>query len=125
MIKRKLILEVFVWEQNAMLCCHLFLVSLPVAYLLYWHIKVTDEVNAIIGDRRASSGIMTLIYSIVTCGIYALYWAYTMGDKVDRMKGNKAGNGGILYLILALFGLGIIDYLLIQDAINKKVERRI
>ena len=94
-------------------------------YLLYWHIKVTDEVNAIIGDRRASSGIMTLIYSIVTCGIYALYWAYTMGDKVDRMKGNKAGNGGILYLILALFGLGTIDYLLIQDAINKKVERRI
>ena len=44
------------------------------------------------------------------------------GEKVDMMIGNKGGNSGILYLVLFLFGLGIIDYLIIQDAINKKVD---
>ena len=91
-------------------------------YGLYWYVKITDEVNAIVGDSRATSGVMTLIFTIVTCGLYGLYWAYTIGEKVDMMKGNIGGNSGILYLVLFLFGLGIIDYLIIQDAINKKVD---
>lgn len=91
-------------------------------YCLYWHVKINDEVNSIVGDTKASSGIMTLIYTIVTCGIYGLYWAYTMGEKADQIKGNKGGNTGIIYLVLFLFGLGIIDYMLLQDTINKKVD---
>lgn len=91
-------------------------------YGLYWHVKITDEINSIVGDSRATSGIMTLIFTIITCGLYGIYWAYTIGEKVDRIKGNLGGNSNILYLVLFLFGLGIIDYLLIQDTINKKVD---
>lgn len=91
-------------------------------YGIYWHIKITDEINSIVGDSNATSGVMTVIFTIITCGLYGLYWAYGMGKKVDIMKGNRGGSSGVLYLVLFLFGLGLIDYLIIQDAINDKVD---
>ena len=42
--------------------------------------------------------------------------------KVDLLKGNRGGGTGIMYLIIMLLGLGLLDYLLIQDTINKKVD---
>ncbi len=83
---------------------------------------LTDEINAITEDKHATSGLMTLIFCIITCGFYALYWAYKMGEKVDLLKGNRGGSTGIMYLIIMLLGLGLLDYLLIQDTINKKVD---
>ncbi len=91
-------------------------------YAIYWHIMLTDEINAITEDKHATSGLMTLIFCIITCGFYALYWAYKMGEKVDLLKGNRGGSTGIMYLIIMLLGLGLLDYLLIQDTINKKVD---
>ena len=93
-------------------------------YGLYWHVKLTDEVNAIRGDRHATSGIMTLIFTLLSCGLYGIYWAYNIGEKVDYIKGNRNGNSGILFLVLFLFGLGLIDYMLIQDAINNRTKGR-
>lgn len=65
---------------------------------------------------------MCILLTIVTCGIYGWYWAYKMGEKVDIIKnrgGMPSSNSGILFVVLQLFGLGIIDYALAQDAINK------
>ena len=90
-------------------------------YTLYWEVKLTDEMNTLLGKINATSGVMALIYTIVTCGIYGIYWLYKMGQNVDEVKG-KTGDTGILYLILGFIGLGIIPLALIQDTINDKLD---
>lgn len=71
--------------------------------------------------RQGTSGVLALVLTLVTCGIYGLYWAYKCGDKIDaahQKNGEPSSNGGVLYLILFIFG-GIIAYALIQNEINK------
>ena len=92
-------------------------------YGLYWTAKVNNEMNQLLGIR-GTSGFMVIVYSFITCGIYGLYWIYKMGEKVDELKGRLSGNTGLLYIIIALFGLGLVDLVLMQDAINDKVNGR-
>lgn len=65
---------------------------------------------------------MTIIFTILTCGLYGFYWAYKLGDNVDLLKGNRSGNTGILFLVVYIFGFGIINVALAQDAINDKID---
>lgn len=84
---------------------------------------MTDDTNTV-ANEEGTSGVLALILTIVTCGIYGLYWAYKCGDKLDKAKvdrGMPASNGGVLYLILYIFG-GIIAYALIQNELNKLAE---
>ena len=90
-------------------------------YGIYWMIKLNDEINQICGDTHANSGGMVFLFTLITCGIYGLYWMYKMGEKCDQIKGVN-GNSGILYLILGIFGLGIVNYCLMQDTINKAIS---
>ena len=90
-------------------------------YLFYWMICINDEVNKLSGEQNATSGGMVLLFAIITCGIYTWVWMYKMGERCDRIKGNN-GNSGILYLLLAIFGLGIVNYCLMQDTVNKAVS---
>ena len=93
-------------------------------YGIYWMIKLNDELNPAADKPNATSGGMVFLLSIITCGIYAFVWMYRMGENVDVIKakaGVQAGNTGIMYLILTFFGLGIVNYCLMQDTINKYV----
>lgn len=89
-------------------------------YGFYWMYKLNDEINYLSGEPNATGGGAVIILSIVTCGIYGLYWHYQMGKRVDRMKMND-GSSGVLYLLLAIFGLGIVNFALMQDAVNNVV----
>ncbi len=93
-------------------------------YVIYWFVKLTDEVNEIVGDYNATSGVLSFVFTLVTCGIYSLYWSYKMGEKVEMIKGVRSGNTGILYLILGFFGLLLVNQALIQDTINDKLDGR-
>ena len=87
----------------------------------YWIVVLTDDTNQIANETGDTSGIMVIILSIVTCGIYGLFWAYKRGEKIDKahqLNGQPASNGGVLYLILYIFG-GIIALALIQNEVNK------
>ncbi|MBQ4526844.1 MAG: DUF4234 domain-containing protein [Clostridia bacterium] len=93
-------------------------------YGIYWMIKINDEVNYLVGDVQAPSGGMVFLLSIVTCGIYSFIWAYKMGEKLDYIytqKGWPPQSRGVIYLVLSLFGLGIVSYALMQDALNKSL----
>lgn len=90
-------------------------------YGIYWMIKLNDEINQICGDTHANSGGMVFLFTLITCGIYGWYWMYKMGEKCDQIKGVN-GSSGILYLILGIFGLGIVNYCLMQDTINKAIS---
>lgn len=92
-------------------------------YEIYWFIKMTDEVAEITGDHNNASGGVAFLLTLITCGIYGIFWAYKMGEKLDRYEGVDSSRA-VLYLILTIIGLGIVDFCLIQDSINKLVDKR-
>ena len=90
-------------------------------YLLYWFVMMTDEANSV-SDETATGGALSLIFTLITCGLYGIYWHYQMGKKLydAGVKNNVAiSDNSVLYLILSLFGLGIVNYCLIQNDLNK------
>ncbi len=90
---------------------------------LYWFVCLVNDLNTAAGTPNDTNGVVVLLLNIVTCGIYGLFWAYKAGDKVALIKQRRgvpvSGNDGILYLVLQLFGLGLINYCLIQNEINQ------
>lgn len=93
-------------------------------YDIYWFIVLTNEMNAVTGRTNDTSGGIAFLLSLVTCGIYTYFWAYKMGEKKDELTGTNSSSG-VLFLVLALLGLGVVDYILAQDAINKAVSTTI
>ena len=94
-------------------------------YGIIWMIKLNDELNALANKQGATSGGMVFLLTLITCGIYGWFWFYKMGENVDAIKnsrGEASSNSPIIYLVLGLFGLGIVNYCLMQDTINKSVQ---
>ena len=95
-------------------------------YALYWVYTLTEDAHAAAGERTTASGGMVILFSLLTCGIYSLYWLYKMGETIIMAK-QKRGmavdtNLPIIYLVLALFGLGIVSYALMQNALNDIID---
>ena len=92
-------------------------------YSLYWFIVLTDDTKNVSNDVEGASGGVALLLTIVTCGIYGFYWAYKQGERIDNAKAMRGmaagGSSNILFLVLQIFGLGIVNYILIQDSLNK------
>ena len=90
-------------------------------YGIYWFIVMTEDVNTLTDDHKTSGG-LAFVLTLITCGIYGYYWAYMMGKRIyeyQQAKGEVASDNSVLYLVLQLFGLGIVDYALIQSELNK------
>ena len=95
-------------------------------YAFYWVYALTEDAHAAAGERTTASGGMVILFSLITCGIYSLYWLYKMGETIVMAK-QKRGmtadtNLPIIYLVLALFGLGIVSYALMQNALNDIID---
>lgn len=82
-------------------------------YGIYWFICLTNDSNTINPDEKTASGGLAFLLSIITFGIYGIYWSYKLGKKLT--------GSGTVYLLLSLFGLVIVDYVLAQIEINKKI----
>ena len=87
-------------------------------YGIYWFIKLTDGVNYVSGTPNDTSGAAAFLFSIITCGLYGIYWSYKMGCKLDNLEGTSFK--GILFLVLTILGFGIVNYIIIQDSLNKR-----
>lgn len=101
-----------------------FLLSLVTCgiYGLYWLICMTDESNSLSESNKTASGGMTILFIILTCGFYSFYWYYKMGKKMYEAGiryGRPVNDNSVLYLILAIIGFGIVDYIMIQNDLNK------
>jgi diacylglycerol kinase len=92
-------------------------------YAIYWFVALTNEMNLLSGNEKDTASGTAFLLTLITCGIYGFYWAYRMGVKRDQLEGKKDGSSAILYLVLMIFGLGIVAYALMQDAINKAIEK--
>ena len=112
--------EVKLPERNIVVCILLSLITCGI-YGIYWFIVMTDESNMVSDDQTASGG-TAFLFTIITCGIYFYYWNYKMGQKLHQagQKYNKPiGDNSIVYLLLSIFGLGIINYCIIQSDLNR------
>ena len=109
-----------VQSRSIALCIVLSILTCGI-YGIYWFVVLTDETNHITNQTEATSGGLAFLFSIITCGIYYFYWSYKMGEKVDMIKGTPNGSSSILFLILSIFGLGFVNYIIAQDAINNFV----
>lgn len=105
-----------VTNRNIVLCIILSLVTCGI-YGIYWFICISNDMCELVSDDGYEvSGGMAFLLTLVTCGIYGFYWAYKMGCKMDRIKGD--GTFSILFLLLQIFGLGIVNYCIMQSEIN-------
>lgn len=96
-------------------------------YGIYWFVTVTNEIeNALKSkDGSCSSGGMAFLFSLLSCGIYTYYWWYKEGQRVaalQRERNLPVNDQSVLYLILTIFGVGIINYALMQSDLNKIID---
>ena len=106
-------------SRNIALCIIFTLITCGI-YGLYWMIKINDETLSVL-DEEGTSGGMVLLLTLVTCGIYGWFWIYKMGQRTDamqEMQGKPVGSHAILFLVLQVFGLGIVNYAIIQSELN-------
>ena len=95
-------------------------------YGIYWFIVLNNDIKKVSGDETLPDGGIALLLTLVTCGIYGIYWAYRMGKALaaaqTKMGTAVVSDNSVLYLILQLFGLGIINYALMQNQVNLIVD---
>ena len=53
---------------------------------------------------------ISVILSILTCGIYQLYWYCTVTDDVDNIANNPDKRNGVVVILLTLITCGIYGF---------------
>jgi len=107
-------------EKNIVTCIILSLVTCGI-YGIIWFVSITDDMKTMSGDQSLPSGGMAFLLTLVTCGIYGYYWAYKMAKAnvmAKSRRGMPADDNTVLYIILQVFGLGVINYCLMQNDLN-------
>ena len=107
-------------ERNIVVSIILSLVTCGI-YGIYWFIVMTNDVSQN-SEEYKTSGAMAFVLTLVTCGIYGFYWYYKMGKAISQIgetKGIAISDNSIIYIVLGLFGLGIVNYCLMQADLNK------
>lgn len=107
-------------EKNIITCIILTIVTCGI-YGVIWFIAITDDMKNASGDISMPSGGMAFLLTIVTCGIYGYFWIWKMAKAsimAKAKRGMPAEDNTILYLVLQLFGLGVVNYCLIQNDLN-------
>ena len=114
-------------ERNIAICIILSMLTCGI-YGIVWFIEMTDDtIRLNEGVEYNTSGGTAFLLSLITCGIYSYYWAYQMGKalaKAGESKNIKIEDNAVLYLILQIFGLGIVNYCLIQNDLNKLINAK-
>ena len=112
-------------KRNIVTCILLSIFTCGI-YGIVWFISLTDDVRFASHNSARTSGGVAFLLTLVTCGIYGYYWAYIMGKDMVQ-AGNNHGisisDNSLVYLLLQVFGLGIINYCLIQNDLNSIADR--
>jgi len=107
-------------ERNVLLAI-IFSIITGGIYWIYWMIMLTSEVNSQRTSDYKTSGGMALLFSIITLGIYGIYWAFKEGENYDALR-RSVSNSSVLFAILQIFGLNVINMVLLQLAMNDKIN---
>lgn len=92
-------------------------------YGIIWFIKMVDDVNKVCNDENSNqSGGTVFLLTLVTCGIYGIIWFYQAGKRMftaGQKYSIQISDNSTIYLVLMIFGLGIVNYCLIQSDLNR------
>lgn len=103
-------------RRNAALCVLFSIITFGI-YGIYWFVCLTNDTNNLSKIKTASGG-KAVLFTIITFGVYSFYWFFKLGQKVGDF--DKGSSKGALYLILSFIGLGFVDMILAQCALNRK-----
>ncbi len=95
-------------------------------YGIIWFIGLTDDAKTASKDETLQSGGTAFLLTLITCGIYGFFWAYKMGKAINQARVNRGmpeDDKSTLYIILQLFGLGIVNYALMQNDLNEIADK--
>lgn len=113
-------------EKNIVINVILSIVTCGI-YGIIWFISLTDDTKEFSNDESMQSGGLAFVLTLITCGIYGYYWAYKMGKNLGTARVNNgltANDNSILYIVLQLFGLGIVNYCLMQNDLNEIIRSK-
>lgn len=85
---------------------------------------ITEDCGKASGDKRINPG-SSILFTLLTCGIYMHYWNYQMGKRIalaQEKRNLRVNDKSDIYLILSIFGFGIISEILIQSELNNLAE---
>ena len=105
-------------KRNTALCIVFSLITCGI-YCIYWTFQLVKAVPQLTGVRPTVEN--PLLEGFLCLTPYSWYWLWKAGDSLDKCakKGISRGNNGVVFIILAIFCLGIVDYAVIQNEINK------
>lgn len=72
----------------------------------------TGTALAAVPGKRRSTG-LTILVTIVTCGIWTLVWSYQNGEEMKRWSGE--GLGGLVHLVITFFVSPVTMFLLASE----------
>lgn len=112
-------------ERNLVTSIVLSLVTCGI-YGIIWFISLTDDAKTASNDASMSGGGTAFLLTLITCGIYGYYWAYKMGKAINQARINRGlpeDDKSVLYIVLQIFGLGIVNYALMQNDLNELAKQ--
>ena len=107
-------------KRNYLLCVLLTIITLGL-YGFYWLVQITDTVNELAKPDKKTSGIKSLLFELITFGIYIYFWSWKIGIVLDleRSKArHRPKNLKLLFLILTFFAWPV-SMALMQKEINE------
>lgn len=112
-------------QRNIVLYVILSLVTCGIWFLV-WFFQLGGDIAALRGDDKPSP-LKDFLLTIVTCGIWGLYCAYQWPVYLQeplRARGRTVdANLPVLSLVLAFFGLQIVGFVLMQQALNDEIAK--
>lgn len=88
-------------------------------YAIYWYYTILNDLYT--ANNQPSKAGTDVLLTIITCGIYGFYMAYQMGKMINSAHiqwGLPEKDDSVVYLLLSIFGLGIVNYCLVQTDLN-------
>lgn len=95
-------------------------------YAIIWLVEIVKNVHKLNGNDNEP--VTSEVLLIIFIPFYFSYWVYKNGKQMheDSLKyGGNIEDNSVMYMVLALFGLGLIDYALIQNDFNKFETKKI
>ena len=105
-------------NRNIVLCVVFSLITCGI-YGIYWIYQLVVAVPQITGVPATVQN--PILETLLCCTPYQFYWQYKVGESLDAkgINGISAGNNKIIFLLLSIFGLGIVNFCILQNEINK------
>lgn len=112
-------MEQTIKRRNILVCLILSIVTFGI-YSIYWLYTLIDTTYKLT-DANGNPA-LDIIFIIITFGFYGFYLWYKLSKlnaEFNQQYNINPANNTILYLVLYLFGLSFVNFMILQNDLNK------